>query len=676
MAIFYPSMEEIRSDRLEPPTPGEAAMLHRLEELDDSYEVYFQPHVNMAHPDIVVVRRRYGVLIIEVKDWDLRCYRFREREGSKFGVLELARNGASKKSPFQQAADYKNDFYNLLCPELFMSRVRNKNAHAIVQTAVYFHRATKAEVDSVFRGARFLEGKHGRRNRYWARDSVGMLEEIRSGCFPERPSWLFTDELYDEVRSALTPSRERKEQDAPLSLTERQQELASSSEGRRQRIKGAAGSGKTIVLAQRAINAHKRTCRPVLILTFNITMRNYIRDRISQQAREEKWSPRYRDQYFVRSYIYRFVEDMCREHGVGGAVADEKNIEARMRRMVAALSDPVLKIKDRFRFDTILVDEVQDFEYEWLKLLDDKFLAPKGELVLFGDEKQNIYDRELDQRRLPRTPIRGGAWTQLKDSYRLTDEVTKLANDFQSEFFASKYDLDHMRGRQMRFGEMSGRQELRYYDLSGVPTQMAAMYSVVEGFRNDGSPIAPNDICILTSDFPTLREIEWRLRHGPHHIHCERIGETQEQYEDIVRRCAEDSGDPETELGRLRRCLKFAFNMNAGVMKLSTIHSFKGWEINTVVLVLEKDLINDEAVYTAITRAKNNLIVVNCGNERYRAFFERNLEKYPVPAFSGPQVGSRAEVWAAGGEGFQQAAGMMGEDDAAWASLFATEPPL
>nr|WP_270793662.1 UvrD-helicase domain-containing protein [Aeromonas sp. QDB36] len=46
------------------------------------------------------------------------------------------------------------------------------------------------------------------------------------------------------------------------------------------------------------------------------------------------------------------------------------------------------------RYQTILVDEVQDFESEWVKILRDNFLSSEGEMVLFGDESQNIYERD------------------------------------------------------------------------------------------------------------------------------------------------------------------------------------------------------------------------------------------------------------------------------------------
>ena len=60
--------------------------------------------------------------------------------------------------------------------------------------------------------------------------------------------------------------------------------------------------------------------------------------------------------------------------------------------------------------------------------------------------------------------------------------------------------------------------------------------------------------------------------------------------------------------------------MNSGTVKISTIHSFKGWESETVFLILEdfnfqKSI--DEIIYTGITRTRANLIVINYGNKQY-----------------------------------------------------------
>jgi superfamily I DNA/RNA helicase len=75
---------------------------------------------------------------------------------------------------------------------------------------------------------------------------------------------------------------------------------------------------------------------------------------------------------------------------------------------------------------------------------------------------------------------------------------------------------------------------------------------------------------------------------------------------------------------------KMHFWNNSGTMKFSTIHSFKGWESNTLFLILEPRFQNgefnmsfDELIYTGITRSKSNLIIINHGNTDYHKELER-----------------------------------------------------
>ena len=63
---------------------------------------------------------------------------------------------------------------------------------------------------------------------------------------------------------------------------------------------------------------------------------------------------------------------------------------------------------------------------------------------------------------------------------------------------------------------------------------------------------------------------------------------------------------------------------NSGLIKISTIHSFKGLESPTVFCILQE---NDspEIIYTAMTRAKKNLIIFDVINSHYSSFFKKLL---------------------------------------------------
>jgi biopolymer transport protein ExbD len=69
---------------------------------------------------------------------------------------------------------------------------------------------------------------------------------------------------------------------------------------------------------------------------------------------------------------------------------------------------------------------------------------------------------------------------------------------------------------------------------------------------------------------------------------------------------------------------KKAFWMGDSRLKISTIHSFKGWEVLNVILYIPENYfggndVYDKIVYTAMTRTRQNLIVIN-SNKRYWEF--------------------------------------------------------
>ena len=74
MAILIPERKIIEQQK-DLPTNGEMAILNFLEiTLNDEYAIYYQPYLNGKNPDIVLMRKGGGVLIIEVKDWNLTHY--------------------------------------------------------------------------------------------------------------------------------------------------------------------------------------------------------------------------------------------------------------------------------------------------------------------------------------------------------------------------------------------------------------------------------------------------------------------------------------------------------------------------------------------------------------------------------------------------------------------------
>lgn len=90
--------------------------------------------------------------------------------------------------------------------------------------------------------------------------------------------------------------------------------------------------------------------------------------------------------------------------------------------------------------------------------------------------------------------------------------------------------------------------------------------------------------------------------------------------------------DKVADYSDIRDNKKLNFYMNTGTIKISTIHSFKGWESEVVFLLLEKknegEKAFDELLYTGLTRTRSNLVVINLGNQEYHERMKKLIESY------------------------------------------------
>lgn len=195
------------------------------------------------------------------------------------------------------------------------------------------------------------------------------------------------------------------------------------------KIFGAAGSGKSLVLAKKAINAYEKTSEEVLILHFNITLRNYIKDMISRQIRKNM-----KDEINI-IHFHAFLAKLAQKHNINKQCNDNnKNYTSMMIGKLRAIKHKIRKYK------TILIDERQDFELEWFNFIKECVLAENGSFAIFADEKQNIYKRELDHERKLKTNIKG-RWNEFKHSYRFGKNIENISQDFLKTFTEQKLEL-------------------------------------------------------------------------------------------------------------------------------------------------------------------------------------------------------------------------------------------
>lgn len=138
------------------------------------------------------MRKGFGVLIIEVKDWNLDHYYCDGR-----GNFILRKNNTRIKSPFSQVNQYKDNLYNLHSSVLLEKGIFDSHIYGIVKCAVYFHNATVGQVNNFMQGCDF-EVKSNIQNHFitMGRDSLNPINfnNILYKSYLSRNSRYFDDD--------------------------------------------------------------------------------------------------------------------------------------------------------------------------------------------------------------------------------------------------------------------------------------------------------------------------------------------------------------------------------------------------------------------------------------------------------------------------------------------------
>ena len=299
MSVIYPELDNIQRLKV-PPTPGEWDLLNYLKDhLDDTYEIFFNPFLDGDRPDVIILKENCSAFIIEVKDWNLKNYRV--TENNKWKVVYDSKSSIMS-SPHSQVFRYKKNLYDLHLPVVGLTRLTNPNFFKLVHCFVYFYGSDKNMINSLYVSAEEKQkeeqnrlnqlfqqknieypsyeestGRIDRRKRALQRDKGISFGSDRLAALVKiikknSGNVLFDDNVYRDFKRRLTPPEHTLKQGISIRFDSKQLPLTESKNGK-EKIKGVAGCGKTSVLAQRAINAYERHESPVLILTFNITLK-------------------------------------------------------------------------------------------------------------------------------------------------------------------------------------------------------------------------------------------------------------------------------------------------------------------------------------------------------------------------------------------------------------------
>ncbi len=575
---LYPTWDEIKNFH-NPLTEGEEKLARFLDDtLPEEWEIFVEPYLNGSRPDIVVFNPQVGVMIYEVKDWDLNSYIFKDKRlFEKSGSYPI-------KDPRKQVDHYRKKIIEQLVPPLGEEIDRNKLAFGLIKTGIYFHKVSGEDAREFFNNPAHpviigYDDLH---------DS--NLEDILPYYAISKGKYM-REEWAKEIKWWLAPPRHLKEQIRDFELTTKQKEHAEPRPGHF-RLRGVVGSGKTLIVAYRAAKLASQGFN-VLVITYNITLCHYIRDMIARAPFEFEWSK-------IRfDYFHGFCNDVLNELGV--PPPKKTYFKDIARRVKYALETATKRGKniEYLKFDAILIDEGQDYKWEWYNCLC-QFLTERDELFLVCDKKQNIYERDLGwiDGKMRNVKFRG-PWRELKTVCRLPKKIGDAANRF-SIMFKLDQSVEVEKYVQLKLSERPPNPHLVWKNIQRDEwlDHIKNAYEQIKSAQLKSGEGHPSDIVILLPRKSMgMEAVEYFEKQGI---------EVNHVFEDEM----------ESKYHRHKK----AFWIGDSRLKMSTIHSFKGWEAVHVILLIPDKWRSgenlDALVYTAMTRTRENLIVLNC-NEKY-----------------------------------------------------------
>jgi len=587
--IISPPVEAF-SELRQPLTTGELAvfeMFHRT--LPAEWEIYVQPHLNGLRPDFVLLNPKVGIGVFEVKDWDLDAMRYTvRRDGQGKAVLWGEADGKPfsirRNNPVKQANRYKQAIYDLYCP-----RLEQKTGLAAITAGVIFPFADLVRLRDLFKD--FLKGPNDKEAPYHTMCGRKELAEgDLSVIFPTAlysSSRIMHETLADDIRGWLAEPDFAAEQRIPLRLDANQRALVETwpASGYR-RVKGPAGSGKSLILGARAAKLANEG-KSVLIVSYNITLCHYLRDIV---VRGLSNSRAVRNIQFTHFHL--FCKDVCiaadMEDSYGELFKDfDKKLPEEKSRIldedVPSLANVAMGDPDMARFDAILVDEGQDFRPYWWNVIR-KARKPGGQMMLVADATQDVYgtakawtDEAMNGAGF------AGPWSQLRTGYRLPPLAQKYASDFASRFLpAALVDLPEAVQPSLDVEDC----HLRWVQCSATDSIQICEEEILALMKTTGrNGLANADITFLTDEAKPGAEVaKLLMNRGIAVLSTFHLADAERKRE------------------------KMGFYMGDARIKATTLHSFKGWEARLLVIYVSQagNSKSLALVYAGLTRLKRS----------------------------------------------------------------------
>ena len=622
MKIHPPNYKEFD---FEPPlTNEELAVIGHLVDYEGDWHMEIRPKILTKSPTVILTSNQFGVGLINVLSYSNDMTR-RVPVSANGQVMNSSdvRDDINQKYILQQKENDEwisinsNPQYDLVysAHTLFKEKFSNTNTsnklEDVIKSVVIIPNVSSTKEAMMLADLGRLSSSDSRRVKFLGADysrADSLLKILQSGVgkqeFQEE-----IDRLHIEMQGPIIDGL------LPFALTGGAKNIADNpNNARRRRIRGSAGSGKSLGLASRAANLALEG-KSVLLMGYNITLSAFLRDvtrnRLSGIGEMGEIAfNRVTITHFHR-FLFDVVGDVSFENVNQQEDFSENYINYAIKRYKELLFQESRGIKLQYRlpkFDAILIDEGQDFRQTWWNFLRDYVLKDDGEMAVVLDRAQDIYSASgwTDG-------MQGfGQWTELKESFRLPKEVLSIARAVAEDFELGMKDMLPVAPGAME-STLFQQAEIRWLNVSQDKI-VETLASEVQKIRDDQGTDQLGEITILCDrhkiGLDLVKHLEQTIDGNDiEHIFSENKGEQQKR--------------------------KKALDCRTLKLKACTVHSFKGWESRNVIYIPTSD--EPSLLFIAVTRVKgysgdslSRLIVIN-SQEEFRKY-----ESYSVASTSEP----------------------------------------
>lgn len=565
--------------------------------LPDDCVVYYEPMIDSRKPDYVLIIPDLGVLVLEVKDYKMSS--IKEANSNEWILSPSGGKLEKVKNPITQARDYSFLVINKLKKEPRLhsfvegvGRLKVAYGYGTVFTKISRVEFLTSGLDDLIPD-----------NLVLCEEDIVMEPENRENLF-ERLSSMFTvrfkrDKLNEEeinaIRYNLFPeirigySKTHDENNLvklnSLSAMTIYQEIISKQLGSGHRLlRGVAGSGKTLILAARAkLLSMQNPEWKILIVCYGVILSRSIKELIDLGGDYPNIEVMTFNEFLYHKF--RMYDDSLLKSFVDLA---EKGFESLPR------------------YDAILVDEAQDFDGVWLKLLSMCINPETGSILFAEDKAQDIFKKKVSYLQQTGLDFRGRSKV-LSINYRNTINVLEVAWKFYKTF------IKEDKSNSLEIIEpKSARRK------GTDPT-----FNKFNNFTLEAEWIANK---ISKMDKSTLGKVAILYR-------VKKFGKTD--YLNILMSMLKSYG-VDYEWSSKDRKSKSSFGGKDNKVKLLTLDSSKGLDFETVFVInidnlplaLVKDDIEREAslMYIGLTRSTGALHLSASAYSVFADYFERELK--------------------------------------------------